>query len=105
MPLPSVRSAPYRRVRHPEGGRRTAAHRVIAANALGRDLGRLEVVHHIDGDPSNNDPANLLVLPSQRVHMALEWFQRFQAQGVVHLFDLEQWLAIYARRSVNKQNR
>ena len=96
---------PYRRVRHPESGRRTAAHRLIAAGALGRDLGRLEVVHHIDGDPRNNDPANLLVLPSQRVHMALEWFQWHRARGVVHLFDLEQWLAVYAYRSTRKQNR
>ena len=37
-------------------------HRVLAENKLGRLLERREHVHHIDGNPANNDPANLEVL-------------------------------------------
>ena len=38
-------------------------HRLIVAQHLGRPLKRTEVVHHIDHDPSNNDPANLMLFP------------------------------------------
>lgn len=37
-------------------------HRVIAEEAIGRKLKDGEVVHHIDGDRSNNDPSNLEVM-------------------------------------------
>lgn len=37
-------------------------HRTVAEKKLGRKLLDEEVVHHIDGDPRNNDPANLEVL-------------------------------------------
>jgi hypothetical protein len=43
-------------------------HRVIAEQKLGRRLRRGEVVHHIDGDRFNNDPANLEVM-TQAEHM------------------------------------
>ena len=36
-------------------------HRLIAERALGRRLKRGEIVHHIDGMKSNNDPSNLLI--------------------------------------------
>lgn len=41
---------PYRRIKG------KLAHRVIAEQMLGRPLLAQEVVHHIDGDPMNNDP-------------------------------------------------
>lgn len=34
-------------------------HRLVMARKLGRPLADSETVHHIDGDKSNNDPANL----------------------------------------------
>lgn len=45
------------------------AHRVIAAEMIGRPLRPGEVVHHLDGDKLNNFPENLEVLPSQSIHV------------------------------------
>lgn len=46
----------------------TYLHRVVAEQKLGRPLKRGEVVHHIDGDPSNNHPDNLEICSSASVH-------------------------------------
>ena len=43
-------------------------HRQIVETLLGRALKASEVVHHLDGNKSNNDPDNLVALPSQSVH-------------------------------------
>jgi hypothetical protein len=43
-------------------------HRLVASEKLGRDLLPGEIVHHIDGNKQNNDPANLEVLPSIADH-------------------------------------
>lgn len=43
-------------------------HRVIMERILGRELLKTEVVHHKDGNPSNNDPINLEVIGGQSVH-------------------------------------
>lgn len=47
-------------------------HRLIAEQMLGRSLLKGEVVHHKDGNKGNNDPKNLLVLPSQSEHRSIE---------------------------------
>lgn len=44
-------------------------HRLIAEQKLGRPLKKGEVVHHIDGDKTNNDPSNLMIFASQAEHM------------------------------------
>lgn len=44
-------------------------HRIVAARKLGRPLESDEVVHHIDGDPGNNNSENLMVLPYQGDHI------------------------------------
>lgn len=61
---------------HTVGGKRVYEHRIQAARKLGRPLLRGEVVHHIDGDVSNNNLENLEILSSQSAHMKLHWSQK-----------------------------
>ncbi len=49
-----------------------AEHRLAMEAKLGRYLTRSEVVHHKDGDPGNNDPANLEVFPTNGEHLRQE---------------------------------
>ena len=44
--------------------------RLIAEEAIGRELTVQEVVHHLDGNVANNYPDNLAVFPSAGVHAA-----------------------------------
>jgi len=50
------------------------------------------VVHHINGDRSDNRPENLCVLPSEGHHMALEQLQRKVEWGIEPLFGFEELL-------------
>ena len=53
-------------------------HRLVMEGILGRYLTPQERVHHIDGDPGNNTPENLKLLPSIGAHTSLHIEQRFQ---------------------------
>jgi hypothetical protein len=43
-------------------GKKTPVHRYVMELWLGHTLTSNEVVHHVDGDPTNNDPNNLMIL-------------------------------------------
>lgn len=44
-------------------------HRVVAEQKIGRRLAAGEQVHHVDGNPLNNDPSNLEVMGNIAEHM------------------------------------
>lgn len=49
-----------------------AEHRKVVSDHLGRPLGRGEAVHHRDGNPQNNEIANLEVFQSNALHLQHE---------------------------------
>ncbi|WP_245619450.1 HNH endonuclease [Deinococcus marmoris] len=59
---------------------------MLAELLLGRPLLPREIVHHRDGDSTNNASENLLVLPSQRYHAHAEFHMRRQKTGMPSLF-------------------
>lgn len=42
-------------------GKRVMEHRLVMEKEIGRELSSDEIVHHLDEDPSNNHPSNLVV--------------------------------------------
>lgn len=43
-------------------GKKMDVHRLIMEKQIGRKLGSKEIVHHIDGNPENNDISNLALM-------------------------------------------
>lgn len=43
-------------------GLKKLKHRYVMEKHLGRRLSEFEIVHHVDGDPSNNDIENLRIM-------------------------------------------
>ncbi|THF66699.1 HNH endonuclease [Deinococcus sp. Arct2-2] len=76
----------YRKLKNKQTGRAELVHRQIAAARLGRPLWPGEVVHHLDGDSTNNSLDNLFVLPSQGFHAHMEHVLRLERRGQPHLF-------------------
>lgn len=68
------------------GGRgnrtRKYAHIIVAENALGKPLPKGVQVHHVDGNPSNNDARNLIICPTDAYHKMIHQRTRaFDACG------------------------
>lgn len=76
----------YAKTRDRGSGRRRSLHRVLAEQTLGRPLLPGEIVHHRDGNKTNNAPQNLLVLPSQAYHAHIEALLRREKAGMPALF-------------------
>lgn len=52
-------------------GRRTFEHILVAERALGKRLPKGAIVHHVDENPGNNIPTNLVICPDQAYHKLL----------------------------------
>jgi len=79
----SVENGGYRK--RQVNGRRMRLHVEIAEKALGMRLPKGAVVHHMDEDPSNNSPDNLVICPNQAYHMLIHRRTRaFNACGHAH---------------------
>ena len=76
----------YLKLRNKQTGKMDLAHRRAACALLGRPLLPGEVVHHLDGDSTNNAPENLLVLSSQGFHAHIEHVLRQERRGQSYLF-------------------
>lgn len=62
-------------------GEQIREHILIAEKALGKPLPDGVVVHHHDGDRSNNDPSNLVICENNAYHMLLHKRQRVLDAG------------------------
>lgn len=74
-------------------GRKIAFHRWVMEQHEGRRLTSSEVVHHLDGNPMNNDPANLTIL-TRAEHM------RLHAVGPRRKWTLDDKLRAHALRAL-----
>lgn len=79
----------YKRVWNNTLKKQVYVHRLVAAESLGRELLPGEVVHHLNGNKSDCRAENLLTLPSQGAHMALEHVERKRSRGMAPLFEME----------------
>jgi HNH endonuclease len=74
-------------------GQKVAFHRWLVEQMLGRPLTSEEVVHHVDGDPLNNDPDNLVLLSRsehQRLHTAGIRRRRWSEQEIARARELHE---------------
>lgn len=69
-------------------------HVVVAERALGKRLPPKAVVHHADGDKTNNDPGNLVICQDRAYHNLLE--KRIRAYRAVGKADWR--MCQYCRR-------
>ena len=51
-------------------------HRIVAERILGRPLGKGEVVHHINGQRTDNKARNLCVMPRRDHDRYHSWYRR-----------------------------
>lgn len=61
---------------HGKNHERTYEHVTVAERVLGKPLPPGAIVHHVDGNPANNAPSNLVICPDQAYHLLLHVRQR-----------------------------
>jgi hypothetical protein len=76
-------------------GRLRANARCVAEEILGRKLLKREIIHHIDGDCTNDDPKNLYMFISISAHM--KWHTFFGKKHKLPLPVLESNLGLYSQ--------
>lgn len=59
-----------------DGKTKRMQHVVVAERALGKPLPPSVVIHHVDGNPANNEPSNLVICPSQAYHLLIHQRER-----------------------------
>lgn len=62
-------------------------HRLVMENKIGRYLNPKEVVHHKDGNRSNNKVGNLELMPSQSKHMSHHYPKGQPFSGKTYIRD------------------
>lgn len=71
----------YKQITTPDG-RYLRLHRWVMEQHLGRPLTSAEHVHHIDGNPNNNDVSNLCIL-THGEHARIEVYERQKALALL----------------------
>ena len=81
---PTIRSRklPYGLLQTANDGKRQHEHVIVAERAIGHRLPPGAEVHHLDENPTNNAPTNLVICPEAAYHKLLHQRQRaFDACG------------------------
>lgn len=54
--------------------KRVILHRFVAETILGRKLSKIEIVHHVNEDKTDNRPENLWIFSNQAAHGKYHWY-------------------------------
>jgi HNH endonuclease len=89
-----------RRYHSTANGKHLLEHRIVAERALGKRLPQHAVVHHVDENPLNNMPSNLVVCVNDKYHKLLH--QRMAAMDACGHYDWKK--CCYCREYDDPQN-
>lgn len=67
-----------------------AEHMLVIEKKIGRPLKEGEVIHHIDGNKTNNNPDNLLLFPNSKSHLKFHSLKRKNPNLTFEEF-IKQW--------------